>query len=195
VKTTIRERLAARKRQIENRLDKTKLGDCSEPMFTASNIQYEIADRVHGIAFGGIGAMHLLARRIGLIDAIDKRLHLLKIHMPYHESDHVLNIAYNAVCGGDCLQDMELRRNDVNFLDALGAQRIPDPTTAGDFCRRFKAYHVNLLQDIFDDVRIKLWKQQPDPFFDLAVLDADGTPDTPNAVLAEQFDTGLLSLR
>jgi len=175
VKTRVREKLAARKRQIENRLDKTMLGDCSYPVFTASNIHYEIAERVHGIACGGIGAMHLLAQRIGLIDEIDKKLHLLKIHLPYHESDHVLNIAYNAICGGDCLQDIELRRNDVNFLDALGAQRIPDPTTAGDFCRRFKSYHVNVLQDIFDDVRIKLWKQQPDPFFDLAVLDADGT--------------------
>ena len=79
-----------------------------------------------------------LARRIGLIDAIDERLHLLKIHLPYHESDHVLNIAYNALCDGTCLQDIELRRNDEVFLDALGARRIPDPTTAGDFCRRFQ---------------------------------------------------------
>ena len=72
MKTTLRHRLAARKRQIENRLDKTKLGDWSKPMFSASNIHYEIAERVHGIAYGGIGAFHLLARRIGLIDAIDK---------------------------------------------------------------------------------------------------------------------------
>jgi hypothetical protein len=175
VKTTLRARLAARKRQIQNRLDKTKLGDCAAPVLNASNIHYEIAERVHGIAYGGIGAFHLLARRIGLIDAIDQKLHLLKIHLPYHESDHVLNLAYNALCNGDCLQDIELRRNDVHFLDALGARRIPDPTTAGDFCRRFKPYHVNLLQDIFDEVRIGVWKQQPDSFFDQAVLDADGT--------------------
>jgi hypothetical protein len=175
VKTTIREQLAARKREIENRLDKTKLGDCAKPMFTASNIHYEISERVDGIAYGGIGAMHMLARRIGLVDAIDKRLPILKMHLPYFESDHVLNIAYNAVCNGDCLQDIEVRRNDVNFLDALGARRIPDPTTAGDFCRRFQPYHINVLQDIFDDVRIGVWKQQPDSFFDQAILDADGT--------------------
>jgi Transposase DDE domain group 1 len=175
VKTTLRARLAARKRQIQNRLDKTKLGDCANPVLSASNIHYEIAERVHGIAYGGIGAFHLLARRIGLIDAIDQKLQLLKIHLPYHESDHVLNLAYNALCNGDCLQDIELRRNDVHFLDALGARRIPDPTTAGDFCRRFKPYHVDLLQDIFDEVRIGVWKQQPDSFFDQAVLDADGT--------------------
>jgi len=78
-----------------------------------------------------------MARKIGLIDAIDRELHLLKVHLPYHESDHVLNIAYNVLCDGDCLQDLERLRNDEAFLDALGAKRIPDPTTAGDFCRRF----------------------------------------------------------
>jgi hypothetical protein len=95
--------------------------------------------------------------------------------MPFHESDHVLNIAYNVLCNGDCLQDIELRRNDVNFLDALGAQRIPDPTTAGDFCRRFTTESINILQDAYDDVRIGVWRQQPDAFFDRAILDADGT--------------------
>ncbi len=39
----------------------------------------------------------------GLIDAIDQNLHLLKRHLPYHESDHVLNVAYNILCHGDCL--------------------------------------------------------------------------------------------
>jgi hypothetical protein len=175
VKTTIPDQLAARKRQILNRLDKTKLGDVSKPVLGASNIRYEIADRVHGIAHGGIGAFHLLARRIGLIDAIDRNLHLLKVHLPYHESDHVLNFAYNALCNGDCLQDIELRRNDVNFLDALGARRIPDPTTAGDFCRRFHEDHIDVLQDTFDDVRIGVWKKQADAFFERAILDADGT--------------------
>jgi len=167
--------LAARKRQIERRLDKTELGDCAEPMFTASNIHYEIAERARGLAFGGIGAMHLLARKIGLIDAINQGLHLFKVHLPYFESDHVLNIAYNALCNGTCMQDIELRRNDSVFLDALGARRIPDPTTAADFCRRFNAYKINLLQDIFDHVRIGVWRQQPAAFFEQAILDVDGT--------------------
>ena len=144
-------------------------------MFTASNIHYEIGDRCRGIAHGGIGAVHLLARRLGLIDAIDERLHLLKIHLPFHESDHVLNFAYNALCDGTCLQDMELRRNDEVFLDALGARRSPDPTTAGDFCRRFTEPDVQALQDIFDDVRIRVWAGQPDAFFAEATIDMDGT--------------------
>jgi len=175
VNTTIRNQLNSRKRQIERRLDKTKLGDCSQPVFTARNIHYEISERSRGLAYGGIGAFLGLARKIGLIEQIDARLHLLQTHLPYHESDHVLNLAINPLCNGDCLQDIELRRNDAVFLDALGAQRIPDPTTAGDFCRRFDPASINLLQDIYDDVRIGVWQQQPATFFDQAILDADGT--------------------
>ena len=175
VNAKIRHQTNRSKRRLERRLDKSRSIRTEGPVFSASNIHYEISDRVHGISHGGIGAFHLLARRIGLIDAIDRKLHVFKIPSIYHVSDHVLNICYNSLCGGDCLQDIELRRQDVNFLDALGAQRIPDPTTAGDFCRRFSSAHINTLQDIYDDVRIGLWRQQPAAFFDLAILDADGT--------------------
>src|SRR5437016_9006964 len=144
-------------------------------MFTASNIHYEIAKRTRGIVHGGIGAMHALARQLGLVDAIDDDLHLLKIHLPYHESDHVLNFAYNVLCEGSHLEDMELRRNDVNFLDALGARRIPDPTTAGDFCRRFTQADIDTLQATFNKVRQRVWQQQPAAFFDVAIIDMDGS--------------------
>jgi len=174
VNAKIRRQLNNRKRRIERRLDKTKLSGCSQPMLTARNIHYDIGDRSRGTAHGGIGAIHALACAIGLRDAIDERLHLLQIHLPFHESDHVLNFAYNALCDGTCLQDIELRRNDEVFLDALGARRIPDPTTAGDFCRRFTAADVETLQDIFDDVRVRVWAEQPDASFDQATIDMDG---------------------
>jgi len=97
-----------RKRRIQYRLRDRVWQGQDEPMLSASNIQYEMADRTRAVGVGGIGAMHLLARRTGLIDAIDKALPLLKVHLPYHESDHVLNIAYNALSGGTCLEDIEL---------------------------------------------------------------------------------------
>jgi hypothetical protein len=175
VNATIARTLANRKRRIERRLDKSQLGDCSQPMLTARNMDYEIGGRTRGLSHGGIGAIHALARRIGLIDAIDNRLQLLKLHLPFHESDHVLNFAYNALCDGTCLQDMELRRNDEVFLDALGARRTPDPTTAGDFCRRFTSAGVQMLLDTINDVRIGVWAKQPDAFFEEAILDMDGT--------------------
>jgi hypothetical protein len=175
VKARLRKKLAARKRQIQRRLDKTKLPDCRKPIFRGCNIRFDLCDRTKGLGFGGIPLFHKLAQKIGLVDAIDKHLHLLLIHLPYHESDHVLNFAFNALCDGKRIEDIELRRNDVNFLDALGADRIPDPTTAGDFCRRFSVADINILQDVYDDVRIGVWKEQPESFFEQAILDADGT--------------------
>ena len=170
----IRRELDRRKRRIQYRLEKAPLKNLDKPVYTASNIRYDFAQRGRGIAHGGIGAFHLLARRIGLIDAIDDNLHLLKIHLPYHESDHVLNFAYNALCDGTCMQDIELRRQDEVFLDALGASRIPDPTTAGDFCRRFTVAHIHTLIDIFNDVRKGVWARQPKEFFERARIDMDG---------------------
>ena len=135
-----------------------------------------MADRTRAVGHAGIGAVHLLARKVGLIDALDRDLRLLKVHLPYHESDHVLNLAYNALCGGDCLQDLELLRNDEAYLDALGASRIPDPTTAGDFCRRFEsAGQVLTLMESINRVRVGVWKEQDRGFFERAVIDADGT--------------------
>ena len=171
----IRKQLIRRKRRIERRLDRNDNRGCQRPMFTAGNIRYEIADRTRAVAPGGIGAMHLMARRLGLVDAIDQHLHLLKVHLPYHESDHVLNNAYNLLAGGTCLEHLELLRNDEVYLDALGARRIPDPTTAGDFCRRFEATDVEILTEVFNETRLAVWRQQDEGFFDEAILDADGT--------------------
>ncbi len=142
---------------------------------TASNIQYEIADRTRATAAGGIGAIHLLVGKLRLDEEIDRRLQLLKIHMPYHESDHVLSIAYNLLAGGTCLEHLELLRSDEAFLDALGARRIPDPTTAGDFCRRFSEGDISVLQEVFNRIRLTVWRQQPQAFFQEAIVDADGT--------------------
>jgi hypothetical protein len=175
VNPKIRKQIERRKRQITQRLDKNDNQGCDRPIMTASNIHYEIADRNQATANGGIGAMHLLVRRLELDKAIDDYLGLLKIHLPYHDSDHVLNIAYNLLAGGTCLEHLELLRNDGAYLDALGARRIPDPTTAADFCRRFDAADIFRLQKIFNDTRVKVWWRQPDSFFEEAVLDADGT--------------------
>lgn len=165
-----------RKRSIQRRLDRNRFIDGFEqPVITATNIEYEIAERTKAISYGGIGMIHKLARQCGLIDAINRHLHLLRLYLPYHESDHVLNIAYNALCDGRALEDIELRRNDETFLDALGAERIPDPTTAGDFCRRFRAADIGCLQDAIDEARLNVWARQSDDFFEQATIDADGS--------------------
>jgi len=144
-------------------------------MFKGSNIHYEMAERVAAVNCGGIGAMHLMVQRLGLVEAIDSHLHLLKVHLPYHESDHVLNIAYNILAGGVRLEDIEQRRQDENFLNGLEAHRIPDPTTAGDFTRRFRQADIETLQECFNCSRQAVWKVQPEGFLQEAFIDVDGT--------------------
>ena len=172
---SLHRQLNRRKRRIPRRIENKPGVERHQPMMAASNIHYQIAERTRAIAPGGIGAIHLLARKLGLVNDIDERLHLLKRHLPYHESDHVLNIAYNLLAGGSRLEHLEVRRNDEVYLDALGAERIPDPTTAGDFCRRFSQADVERLMDTFNEVRLRAWKEQPADFFDEAFIDADGT--------------------
>jgi len=176
VKKTIRRKLRTQKRKIERRLEEALKQDGEAPVFTASNIHYDLSERTRAISPGGIGVIHLLARKVGLIDQIDEKVEVLKFHKPYHESDHVLNIAYNIMCGGKTLDDIEVRRNDEVFLDALGTESIPDPTTAGDFCRRFEQYHIESLMDAFNEARLAVWKQQPASFTEqTAKIDGDGS--------------------
>jgi hypothetical protein len=152
------------------------------------NLRYEFSERDCGTVYGGVAAMHRLVGELGLAEEIDRRLVLLKIHHPYHESDHVLNFAYNALCGGGCLEDMELRRSDEAYLDSLGAQRTPDPTTAGDFCRRFEPHQVRTLLEIMNQTRVKVWQRQPPEFFEEARIDMDGTLVATDAEKKEGID-------
>jgi Transposase DDE domain group 1 len=172
-------RLRAEKLKIERRLE-AALGGAEPrsdgPEFSARRVRYEMADRTRAIGVGGLGAIHQLVHDVGLVDQIDGALELLKVHRPYFESDHVLNITYNVMCGGKTLDDIELRRNDRVFLDALGARAIPDPTTAGDFCRRFAAEDVWKLMDAINDTRVRVWRRRGTELTDqVARIDADGT--------------------
>ena len=173
---SIRNQIESRQRRIVQRLDKLNYPeDMSQPMMRGPSPHFELSDRTTATAYGGIGLIHQFVKELGLAEAIDERLHLFKVHLPYHESDHVLSLAYNALCEGRCLEDLELRRQDEAYLNMLGAARIPDPTTAGDFCRRFQPDDLASLQQAFDVIRLKVWAHQPKKFFDCAWIEADGT--------------------
>lgn len=168
--------LNQRKANLAKRLERKQYPEQPSPLLRAQNIHYEIAERVRAIECGGIGAFHLLACNTGLVDAINENVHLLKRYLPYHESDHVLNIAYNTLTGGTCLDDIELRRNDETFMDGLGVERIPDPTTAGDFARRFCEEDVVELMEAINSIRPKLWKKcLSNAERKEALVDVDGT--------------------
>src|SRR5437016_14562336 len=111
-----------------------------------------------------------MVQRLGLVKDLDEQLHLLKVHLPYHESDHVVNITYNILAGGQRLEDIELRRQDESFLDGMGAQRIPDPTREGDFTRRFGLSHINESHDCINRSRLTVRGTQPKGFLQEALL-------------------------
>jgi hypothetical protein len=144
-------------------------------MFKNGNLVYEIAERTRAIGYGGIGAIHEMVSRLKLDREINRQIELLKFHVPYHESDHVLNIAYNVLSGGTRLEDLERLRNDETYMDGLGAERIPDPTTAGDFLRRFNEDSILRLQESFNVTRRKVWVLQDSSFRKEAIIDIDGT--------------------
>ena len=145
-------------------------------MFTTGKVHYEIGASTDVMSYGGIGAVHRMVTQLGLVEKIDQELELLKVHLPYHESDHVLNLAYNVLCGGTRLEDIERLRHDVAYMTALGADLIPDPTTAGDFCRRFTEADVIRLMECINAVRPKLWQGRGrDLLGEVSYLDVDGT--------------------
>jgi hypothetical protein len=161
---------------IKRRLERAVCPNVGGPVLGRANIAYELSARTKATGHGGIGVIAKLIGKVGLAGEIDSSLELLKLHKPYHESDHVLNIAYNILCGGQRLQDIEARRGDQVFLDGLGIESLPDPTTAGDFCRRFDPASIVALQEAVNRARRTVWQRQPDSFFaQPAVIDADAS--------------------
>lgn len=179
MKDDARDWLRGEERRIERRLEPAQGGREPRddgPELAARAIRYEVGSRFSAIAAGGIGVLVRVAWEVGLVPALHRKLPILKARRPYSEADHVMNIVYNAACGGRVLDDIEVRRNDRVFLDAVGARTIPDPTTAGDFCRRFGVEDIDLLMTTINEVRLGVWRRQAASFFEEpARIDADGT--------------------
>ena len=176
VKQELHRHLACDQRAIERRLAEAVGPNPGGPLLGRANIAYELSERTRGTAHGGIGMIARLVCDVGLAGEIDSAVELLCQHRPYHESDHVLNIAYNALCGGRRLEDIEARRNDAVFLDGLGTRSLPDPTTTGDFCRRFDEAAIMDLQEAVNCARLRVWARQPAAFFqETARIDADAS--------------------
>jgi len=146
-----------------------------ERVLRGGNIHYEVSDRVRAIDCGGLGVVQLLVEHLRLAESIDEHVKVLERHLPYRESDHVLNLIYNVMTGGSSLQDVEERRRDPVYLDAVGARKVPAPSTEGDFLRRFDEGSIWDLIEAFDEGRLKVWASQEDEFRGRATLDVDGT--------------------
>lgn len=170
------ESLDQRKHRIDDRLDRTSWPQTPGVVFGSRRAHYEVSDRVVATDVGGIAAVHEMVRGLGLDRELNESLSLLKRHLPYHESDHVLNIAYGLLAGGTKLEDIELLRQDEAYMNLLGAARIPDPTTAGDFLRRFDERSLESHQEAVNRVRRRVWEGRPEGSLGrTAVIDVDGS--------------------
>jgi len=121
------------------------------PCLRANNPASGTSPGTRAVVRGGVGAVHLQAQRLGIVRDIDDGLHLANRHPPYIESDHVLDVAENFLAGGKRL----------GHLDALGAERVADPTTAGDFCRRFTEAGVGQWTAVINRSRLRARVSSP----------------------------------
>jgi len=174
VKTKVRRQLQKRNRRLRRRIS-VEHGHWQSPMIRPTTTKLVLSDRQQAVSCGGLAAIIELIKTVGLRKELNASANVFKLHLPYDEADHIFNIALNLLAGGTCLDHIEHRRNDEAYLDALGAQRIPDPTTAGDFCRRFSQVQLILVMQAINRVRQTVWKQQEDDFFNCATIEADGT--------------------
>jgi len=168
--------LQKRKSKINKRLSLNRGIISNEAILKDVNGHYEISAKENGISFGGIGAIHKMVKKLGLDKTLNESLNLLKIKRPYHESDHILSLAYNAMTGGRCLQGLERLRSDEGFLNSIGAEKMPDPTTAGDFTRRFNEKDILTLMEAINACREKVWQSKGSNYLgDEAIIEVDGT--------------------
>jgi len=181
VKQNHTDTIDGRQADVLERLDReSERRNPDRPMLARGNEVFEVAERSSATNHGGIGLIHRLARQLGLPKLIDEAVRVFKGPSPYTVSDYVLSIAYNVVAGGRMLDDLELRRQDAAYMDALGATRIPDPTTGGDFLRRFDRTQIDDLSEAIDVARVKVWKKDDSNCFRRAIIDVDETIDGTN---------------
>jgi len=188
VKTKKRKKQVERQQNLQERLAHKGFANASHPLLQDLPISYELADRTRVLSAGGLGAIHTMVNKLGLPDLINQRVGVLKRHLPYFESDHILSLCYSLLCGGKPLADMNRLRGDEVALDALGVTRLPAPSTAGDFLRRFCEGDILNTQEAINTARVKAWQVQPKSFFKQAIIDMDGTIFSTDAQCTQGID-------
>lgn len=131
----------------------------NQPMMRHPKLQVSASGPSTMTAYGGLALATRLTKKLGVAKALDARLDLLKVHRPYHESDHVLAHTYNLFVGGTCIEDMANLQQSEAVLRMLGTTRFPDPTTGGDFLRRFDGSDLRQLDAAVDEVQERAWRR------------------------------------
>jgi hypothetical protein len=145
------------------------------PVFANRQVRLRVQQRGKITPYGGLSLAHDLGMRLGIDRDLNRSIKLLKINVPYFESDHILTHVYNLYVGGRCIEDISNLQHSEAIKHLFGACRIPDPTTAGDFLRRFGPYHLQQLQSVIDRAREKVWRKMPRSRKKVATVDLDST--------------------
>ena len=123
-------------------------------MLSARPVHYEIGGHPDVMNYGGIAVAHRLVTKLGLPEQIDQRLHLLKVHLPYH---------------------MNLSSARPGLHPGLGHRPRSPTRDRGGLRRRFEASDVVELMEAINAVRPKLWQGRGrDLLGPVAYLDVDG---------------------
>ncbi len=111
--------------------------------------------------FTALGGLALASRMLAKLEAhrvFGAHLSLLRVPKRYRDSDHVIAQVLNLFAGGSCLEDLSQLQCSTPVRHLLGASCIPDPTTSGDFLRRFDEEQLTALDHAADDLQRSAWK-------------------------------------
>ena len=145
------------------------------PVIHNRQVRLQVQQRGEITPYGGLALAHDLAMRLGIDRDINASMQLLRLYLPYFDSDHLLTHVYNQYVGGLCIEDIANLQHSDAVKHLTGACRIPDPSTAGDFLRRFNRSNLRAFQQVIDRAREKVWRQMPNSRKAVATIDMDST--------------------
>jgi len=133
------------------------------PLKTGPNhtVRLEVTDEALTV-HTGLSLFYAMAEALEIPQTLDEHVKVKQRESGYSESEHILALAANAFVGGDYLEDLEALREDVAIQRAIGRKDIPDPTTAGDFCRRFTLGHLLQLNRAFGEIEQRIYERRPE---------------------------------
>ena len=130
----------------------------------------------------GLVIIRQLIERLGIAQAINAGLRLLRRHKPYAESDHILTLVYNLLSGGETLNDVNRLGDDPALLRVLGTEQVPHATSVGDFLARFKPKKADReqrplrkLREVIEGVQQRAFALLPRQRRKVATLDWDSS--------------------
>jgi hypothetical protein len=124
----------------------------------------EVEEDSHVTPYGGLALVVDFLRQFDVAARLDAALSLRKQYQPYTEADHVLAQTMNLYVGGTCIEDLAHLQGSEAVRRLVGACRLPDPTTAGDFLRRFDPARnpgsLAALRQVVDAVQAAVWQRR-----------------------------------